>query len=103
MPDPTGLEILLYLAKNDRKVRMRDILEVMRSKNIEGFEENFEKIRQSKKKRSVQSRQLMKLDKTILAKLERNGFIHRSKEGRTTYVWISDSGNYAAHISGKLE
>lgn len=103
MPDSTGLEILLFLSQQDRKVRMRDILEVMRSKNIEGFEENFETIRQSKRKRSVQSRQLMKLDKTILAKLERNGFINRTKDGRTTYVSITESGNYAAHISGLLE
>ncbi|WP_424029683.1 DUF6293 family protein [Methanoregula sp.] len=56
----------------------------------------------SKKKRSIQSRQLMKLDKTILARLERNGFITRTKEGRTSYVSLTESGNYAAHISGML-
>jgi DNA-binding PadR family transcriptional regulator len=44
----------------------------------------------------------MKLDKTILARLERNGFITRTKEGRTSYVSLTESGNYAAHISGML-
>ena len=103
MPDSTGLEILLFLSKMGRRVRVKDVLELMQIKKIEGFEENFVKIKQSKKKRSVQSRQLMKLDKTILARLERNGFITRTKEGRTTYVSITESGNYAAHISGLLE
>jgi len=102
MPDATGLEILLFLSQNN-KAKMSNILEIMHTKNIEGFEEDFETMRQSKKKRSVQSRQLMKLDKTILARLERNGFISRTKEGRTTYVSITDSGNYAANISGMME
>lgn len=100
MPDSTGLEILLHLAKQKKRVRMRDILEIMWGKNIEGFEENFEVMKPSKKRRSIESRQLMKLDKTILARLQRNDFISRSKEGRTTYVTITESGNYAAHISG---
>jgi hypothetical protein len=102
MPDSTGLEILLFLAQQNKKIRMGDILEIMRIKKIEGFEEDFEAMKPSTKRRSIQSRQLMRLDKTVLARLERNGFITRTKEGRTTYVSISESGNYAAHISGRL-
>lgn len=103
MPDPVGKEILLYLCKIGRRVRMKDIQEMLRSKNIEGFEEKYEIIKQVKKRRSIQSRQLMKLDKTILAKLERNGFTTRTKEGRVTYISLTESGNYAAHISGMLD
>jgi hypothetical protein len=102
MPDPTGLAILLHLAQQKKKVRMRDILDIMWAKKIEGFEEKFKEMKPSKKRRSIESRQLMKLDKTILARLQRNDFITRTKEGRTTYVEITESGNYAAHISGML-
>ncbi|WP_245618717.1 DUF6293 family protein [Methanogenium cariaci] len=70
MPDPEDLEILLFLTKRDT-ARMSDILEMMHEKNIEGFEEDFKKIEQSQKKRRVQSRQLMKLDKTIIARLKK--------------------------------
>jgi len=103
MPDPIGKEILLFLCKIGKRARMKDIQEMLRLKNIEGFEEECEKIKQINKRRSIQSRQLMKLDKTILAKLERNGFIMRTKEGRVTYISLTESGNYAAHISGMLE
>lgn len=102
MPDPAGLAILLHLAKVKKRIRMRDILDIMRKNKIERFEVNFEKMKPSKKRRSIESRQLMKLDKTILARLQRNDFITRSKEGRVTYIEISESGNYAAHISGML-
>ena len=81
---------------------MKHIHEIMRTKNIEGFEKDFSKMKNKSKKRSIQSRQLMKLDKTILARLEKNGFITRTKDGRTTFISITDSGNYAAHISGLL-
>lgn len=102
MPDPAGLEILLHLAQQKKKVRMRDILQIMWDKKIEGFEERYGDMKPSKKRRSIESRQLMKLDKTILARLQRNDFITRSKEGRTTHITITESGNYAAHISGML-
>ncbi|WP_278156249.1 DUF6293 family protein [Methanogenium sp. S4BF] len=102
MPDSEGLEILLFLTQRET-ARMSDILEMMHDKNIEGFEEDFKMIEQFKKKRSVQSRQLMKLDKTIIARLEKNGFVFRTKKGRATYVSITESGIYAAHISGMME
>ncbi len=103
MPDPVGKEILLFLCKTGKRARMKDIQEMLRLKNVEGFEENYETIKPANKRRSIHSRQLMKLDKTILAKLERNGFTSRVKEGRVTYISLTESGNYAAHISGMLE
>ena len=102
MPDPVGLKILLFLAESGKPERVSRILEVLRESDVPGFEEDFTKIKDDKR-RTVQSKQLMKLDKTILARLERNGFIERRKEGSSRYVLLTESGTYAAHISGRLD
>jgi len=103
MPDPIGLEILLHLSKTEKKVRMTDLLDILQEKKCEGFEESFSKKKLTVEERGIQSKQLMKLDKRILPKLERDGFVHRTKDGRSVYISITDSGNYAAYISGMLE
>ncbi|WOF16020.1 hypothetical protein F1737_04530 [Methanoplanus sp. FWC-SCC4] len=51
-------------------------------------------------KRAVQSRQLMRLDKTILTRLEKDGFIKREKQGRNILVSLTETGLYAACASG---
>jgi hypothetical protein len=102
MPDDVGLTILLFLTKTGKRERFSTILKILRENTTPGFEDDFTKI-EDDKRRSVQSRQLMKLDKTILARLERNGFIERKKDGRSNYVHITESGKYAAHISGRLD
>ncbi len=102
MPDPVGLKVLLFLTERGKPERVSRILEILRENNIPGFEEDFTKIKDDKR-RTVQSRQLMRLDKTILARLERDGFITRRKEGSSRYVFLTESGKYAAHISGLLE
>ena len=102
MPDSIGLEILLHLSKTE-KARMTDLLEILQEKKCEGFEESFPKKRLTESERKIQSKQLMKLDKRILPRLEREGFVTRSKDGRSVYITITDSGKYATYISGKLE
>lgn len=81
---------------------MKDILSVLKKERVEGFEELFDEI-QDGNERAEQSRQLMKLDKTILAKLEKNGWIAREKVGRNVFIAITESGKYAACISGHLD
>lgn len=103
MPDSTGLEILLHLSKSGKKCRMTDLVEVLHEKKCEGFEDSFRKKKLTDEERDIQSKQLGKLDKRILPKLEHDGFVNRIKDGRTVFISITDSGNYAAYISGKLE
>ena len=103
MPDPTDLEILLFLSKTGKKSRMTDLLEVLQKKKCEGFEESFSKTKMTEKERKIQSKQLMKLDKSILPRLERDGFVKRAKDGRVVFISLTDSGKYATYISGKLE
>ncbi|MEA2035190.1 MAG: hypothetical protein U9N40_06870, partial [Euryarchaeota archaeon] len=47
-------------------------------------------------RRAVQSRQLMRLDKRILTRLEKDGFIRREKQGRNVFVSATETGLYAA-------
>lgn len=102
LPEPIGLELLLHLVKKE-KARMTDLLYVLQEKKCEGFEERFQKKRMTESDRKIQSKQLMKLDKRILARLEREGFVKRSKDGNAVYITITDSGKYASYMSGRLE
>ncbi|NLE05112.1 MAG: transcriptional regulator [Crenarchaeota archaeon] len=103
MPDPIGMQILLHFCeKNLTKMRSKQILDLLQEKKAEGFEDVFDKISDITLKRSIQSRQIMKLNKTILTRLENGGFITRKKDGRNVMITITESGKYAVHISGLL-
>ncbi|ACL16252.1 HFX_2341 family transcriptional regulator domain-containing protein [Methanosphaerula palustris] len=102
MPDPIGLRILLFLCNENKRKKMKEILDFLKSENVMGFEELFDEVEKSRM-RTLQSNQLMKLDKTILSKLEKQGFVNRKKEGTRVYVSITESGRYTAHISGQLD
>ncbi len=113
MPDPIGMNILVFLCEKGRKVSTRDLLEKLNELQIDGFQElfcdNIELSDDDKRKdrnkelvsrRIRQSRQLMKLNKTILEKLEKSGYVRREKIGRNVYVSITNTGTYVAYLSG---
>jgi predicted transcriptional regulator len=102
MPDTVGLKILLFLCTETKRQKMKDILDFLKSENVKGFEELFDEVEESRM-RTLQSNQLMKLDKTILSKLEKHGYVSRKKEGTRVFVSITESGRYIAHISGLLD
>jgi len=101
-PDEIGKQILVFLYKKGKSMRSIDILEVLRDLGVQGFDVLFPEV-EKEKKRDVQSRQLMKLDKTILTKLERDKLITREKRGRNVFVTLTESGRYMACLSGLLE
>jgi len=102
LPDSLGMEILAFLYRKEKPMRTIDIFHVLRDRNVEGYEILFFEA-EADKKRNVQSRQLMKLDKTILTKLEKNKLIIREKQGRNIFVSLTESGKYVACLSGLLE
>lgn len=102
MPDTISLKILISLCGKGQQMRTKELFDLLRIEKVDGYDEVFDDIEDRKKKRSVQSRQLMKLDKTILEKLEKNGYITKEKKGRNLYVGITESGKYAAHICGMM-
>jgi len=99
LPDETGIRILVELCTKDRPVRNRDILSVLQEAGVPGFEELYDEVSRDER-RAVQSRQLMRLDKTILTRLEKDGFIEREKQGRNVFVSATETGLYAACASG---
>jgi len=102
MPEEIGMKILLDLFDAGKPKKMGDILKFLKEEKAPGFHELFSDVEESRM-RSLQSNQLMKLDKTILTKLEKHGYISRKKDGRNVFVSITKSGKYIAHISGLLE
>lgn len=102
MPEEIGMKILLLLTKSGKPTKMKDIMDYLKEENVTGFQELFSEVDESRM-RSLQSNQLMKLDKTVLTKLEKHGYISRKKDGRNVFVSITKSGKYIAHISGLLE
>ena len=102
LPDPVGMAILVFLYKKGKPMRTIDIFEVLRDQNVEGYDTLFFEV-EAEKKRNVQSQQLMKLNKTILAKLEQNNLIVRKKSGRNIFISLTESGRYVACLSGLLE
>jgi hypothetical protein len=99
LPDEVGMAILVYLYKKDKPMRTIDIFEVLRDQNVEGYDTLFFEV-EADKKRNVQSRQLMKLDKTILTKLEQSNLIVREKSGRNVFISLTESDRYVACLSG---
>jgi len=102
LPDPLGMEILVFLYRKNKPVRTVDLLDFLKDKKEPGFQTLFFEV-EDNKKRTVQSRQLMKLDKTILQKLEKDKLIIREKSGRNVFVSLNESGRYVACLSGLLD
>ncbi len=117
MPDPIGMYILAFLCGKEKKVNTRDLLGKLQELQVAGFQELFcddiKLVNSDKRKdnqnrglfvkRTLQSRQLMKLNKTILDKLEKKGYIQREKIGRNLYISNTDTGKYVAYLSGLVD
>lgn len=117
MPDPIGMNILAFLCEKGKKVNTRDLLDRLNELQVEGFQELFygnidlvdkderksSQYRTIVAKRTLQSRQLMKLNKTILEKLESKGYTKRERIGRNLYVSNTDTGKYVAYLSGLVD
>jgi hypothetical protein len=102
LPDKIGMHILIELSKVEH-LKTKELLDLLKQQpEIEEFQNNVS----SKNKheiRKIMSRELMKLDKTHLNKLERGDYISRQKIGRDVIISITESGRYAAYISGELD
>ncbi len=101
-PDEIGKQILVSLYKKGKAMRPIDIFEVLRDLRVQGYGVLYPEV-EGKKKRDLQIRQLMKLDKTFLTRLERDKLIIREKRGRNVFVTLTESGRYMACLSGLLE
>ena len=79
-------------------LKTKDIVDFLRENEVEGFENDYNQLF-GMEKRSVQIKQLMKLNKGFLEKLEVAGYIIRERVGRYNTIKITESGRYIASIS----
>jgi len=103
LPDETSLKVLVELCKHERGMKTKDIIHFLKEMGIEEFDEDkiLEETRGDERK--AQQKLLTRLNKRILDKLERNGYIIRERVGRYNTIKITETGRYVAHISGLLK
>ena len=85
-PQPVSKDVLVYIYKENKAVGSKEILEFLKNEEFEGFKESIHEIKNHDEKRRTQSRQLMKLTKSVLGPLEKEGFIEIEKRGRKLYI-----------------
>lgn len=102
LPDETSLKVLVSLCGKEKGMKTKEILELLRESGVDGFEKDYTKLI-GEEKRRTQQKYLIKLNKGILEKLEKSGYIIREKLGRYNTIKITESGKYVAHISGLLK
>ena len=96
LPDERGMKVLVELYRKGN-MRTSDLLEFLHSESVEGFEEDPSRLNRSEK-----ITLLMRLNKGITGKLETAGYIQKVKRGRENIYSITESGKYAACVSGLL-
>jgi hypothetical protein len=96
LPDERGMKVLVELYRRG-DMRTSDLLEFLHVEGIEGFEDDPSKLNRGEK-----ITLLMRLNKGITGKLEAAGYIHKLKKGRENIYSITESGKYAACVSGLL-
>jgi len=99
LPEEDGMKALVKLYKEGGKAKTTEIAEYLGSEKVEGFEKCIPWV---KVPRNERFNYLMKLDKRILRKLEKNRYVTRERRGRYNTIKITASGTYLAHISGQL-
>jgi len=98
LPKNTEMKILVKLCEEQKEMKTIDILKFLRAEKVEGFEEEYLRLR-----RTERSNYLMKLNKGILEKLEASGYVTRERRGKCNIIKITKAGIYVAHISGLLK
>ena len=105
LPDEISHRLLAKLCTEEKGMKTKDIIQFLQELGIEEFDESKldENKQKTHDKRRIQQTLLIRLNKKILEKLEREGYIIREKTGRYNTIKITETGKYAAHISGFLE
>lgn len=100
LPDEAGLAVLVKLCEKELGMKTKEIMDLLRQSGTNDFDDYTKYT--GEKKRKTQIKNLIKLNKVILDKLERDGYITREKVGRYNTIKLTESGKYVAHISGLL-
>jgi len=96
MPNELELKVLVEIYKRG-KMRTIDIIQFLYGSNVDGFGEDYFRMRRSEKASII-----MRLNRNILNKLEKAGYILKTKLGRENEYELTESGKYLANISGLI-
>lgn len=100
LPESLGKLVLFILCKKGESMGSDDILNAL----IENKKEPFKKISmENGPKRRIQQKNLVYLDKFVIGKLKKKGYITTEKQGRFNIISITESGKYVAHLEGFIE
>jgi hypothetical protein len=94
LPDKRAQLVLVELYKQG-EMSTSEILQLLHTSNIRGFEEDPEDLQRQEK-----IGMLMRLNKGITGKLEEAGYITKRKRGRENFYNITNSGKYVTCVSG---
>jgi predicted transcriptional regulator len=113
LPDEVSQKILVKLYQENRGVLSTELRDFMHDIGVEGFEIKLSNISKATKvikkpdgksvnKRDVVIGQNIRLEKKYLGHLEASGYVKRERSGRNNIISITESGKYAACISGRM-
>ena len=103
MPNEISLRLLARLSKEERGMKTKDIVNFLKELGIEDFDEERLEPKVRKDRRRTEQTLLNRLNKKILDKLERKGYIKREKIGRCNIIRVTESGRYMAYLGGFIE
>lgn len=101
LPEGAAMKVLAEVAKSKRGMKTVEILHFLGKGGEPDFEEcvNWES-RSFPRGRKINF--LMKLNKGVLSRLEKEGYITRRQVGKYNTIEITPKGNFAAHVSGLI-
>lgn len=99
LPADTALQVLSFLINKDNGVSCDEIIRYLIERKTAGFKVEFWNLPKYER-RKYQTNYLVKLQSSILAKLDESGYIQKKRVGRNTIVTITKSGRYVAAVSG---
>ena len=105
LPGAASMALLVELCRHPGGRDTRHLRRVLRESGVPGFETDAGALphdRDHPSRRSEETRQLMTLEKRYMARLIADGHVDRERQGRRNRYTITESGRYAAAISGLL-
>lgn len=106
LPSDREMKVLVELCRANKPMKPIEIVRYLGSQKIPGFETCLDvvssKIPRKDKTYDKRINYLMKLNKSILARLEASGYIKREKVGTNNLVKITEAGRFVANFSGEF-
>jgi len=102
LPDEPGKIVLTNISRKGRPMNTDEILTLLISKKIELFQDE-KTVGSKEERRRIQQKNRVNLNKAILDKLDKNGYITREKLGRFNKISLTESGKYMANLIGSTE